>query len=643
MPYRTQDNKIDGVVLALQDINAIRGANEQLKKSAEFFRGVMNTVLEPLLVLDVDLRIIMVNEPFLRTFKVSREETVDKFLYTLGNGQWNIPKLRTLLEDVLPKHQAVRGFAVEHNFESIGPRTILLNARTLASVPEAEAMILLAMEDVTESAQAEAALRESEEKYRTLFESIDEGFCIIEAVEGGTDTPLDFRYVAANRAFETQSGVAGVVGKTVRQVFPDESDEWFETYAAILKTGKQIRFERNFGAQGRVMDFYACRIEDERHRRVALIFKDITGRKEAELALARLAAIVECSDDAIIGKNLDGIIQTWNAGAERLFGYKQQEAIGQSVTLLIPPERAYEEPAILERLRRGEHIQHYEAVRRHKDGRLLHVSLTISPIINAHGQIVGASKIARDITERKFTEAALMKSEKLAAAGRLAATLAHEINNPLQAVTNLMSLLGQSPGLSTHERAYAAMAEEELGRVVHLTQQSLSFYRESIYPVAVNLDTVLDGVLNLYAKRIEAKKIVVAKEYFSDGTTINTYPGEVRQVFSTLLLNAMDAVLVSGTIAIRVRQSFHWNNPASHGIRVTIADSGIGIAPDNTARIFEPFFTTKGEQGTGLGLWVANGIISRLGGSIRMRSSVLPGKSGTCFSIFLPNKIPKHT
>jgi two-component system CheB/CheR fusion protein len=92
-----------------------------------------------------------------------------------------------------------------------------------------------------------------------------------------------------------------------------------------------------------------------------------------------------------------------------------------------------------------------------------------------------------------------------------------------------------------------------------------------------------------------------------------------------------------------VRQSFHWNNPASHGIRVTIADSGIGIAPDNTARIFEPFFTTKGEQGTGLGLWVANGIISRLGGSIRMRSSVLPGKSGTCFSIFLPNKIPKHT
>jgi len=355
LPYRTQDNKIDGVVIALQDVDAIKSANEQLRKSAEFFRSVMNTVVQPLLVLDSELRVIMANEPFFAIFKVSPEETLHKF--------------RTLMEEVLPKRQTVRNFAVEHDFEDIGAKTMLLNAHTLSSTPDgAEPMILLAIEDITERSRSETALRESEERYRTLFESIDEGFCIIEKVEGGTEGQLDFRYVGANPAFEAQAGVGGVIGKTIRQAFPGEPEEWYETYDAVVKTGKPIRFERGLVTQGRVLDLYAARIEDEGHRRVAVIFKDITARKQAELALARLAAIVECSDDAIVGKDLNGVIESWNLGAERLFGYTEQEAIGQPVTLLFPPDRVSEEPAILERIRHGEHIEHYESVRRRKDG-----------------------------------------------------------------------------------------------------------------------------------------------------------------------------------------------------------------------------------------------------------------------------------
>ncbi len=509
LPYRTQDNKIDGVVLALQDIDAVKSANEQLAKSSAFFHGIIDTVREPLLVLDPEFRVISANESFLHIFRVSLEQTSNRLLYDLGNGQWKIPALRKLLERVLPEEEAVTDFQVDHDFESIGRRTMLLNARRLTQPDQSRPMILLAIEDITE-------------------------------------------------------------------------------------------------------------------------------RRRAETSLARVAAIVECSDDAIITKNLDGVIETWNRGAEKLFGYTAEEAVGRPVTMLMPPERVGEEPVILERIRRGEHIDHYESVRRRKDGRLLDVSLTISPIVDKHGQIVGASKIARDISERKLTEAALIKSEKVAAAGRLAATLAHEINNPLQAIANLVSIWGQSPGLDAQGQECAAMAENELRRVTHLTQQSLSFYRESAFPTPVNVQETIDSVLSIYNKRIEAKGIQVTRRDRLNGTAIRTYPGEIRQVFSTLLLNAMEAVDAGGAIAVRVRKASHSKSPTIQGVRVTIFDNGVGISESNVSRIFEPFFTTKGENGTGLGLWVASGIVDRSGGSILTRSSVHPDRHGTCFSIFLP-------
>ena len=509
LPYQTQDNKIDGVVLALQDIDAIKSARDQVARSADFFRGISDTVREPLLVLDGDLRVVSANESFLKTFKVSSEQTSNRLLYDLGNGQWQIPALRKLLERVLPEKEAVTDFEVEHDFETIGARTMLLNARTLVQPNRLQPMILLAIEDITE-------------------------------------------------------------------------------------------------------------------------------RKRAETAIARLAAVVECSDEAIIAKNLDGIIQSWNRAAERLFGYTAEEAIGHSVTMLMPPDRVHEESAILARIRRGEHIEHYESIRRRKDGRLFDVSLTISPVFNQAGQVVGASKIARDVSERKLTEAAMIKSEKLAAAGRLAATLAHEINNPLQAVTNLVNLWAQSPGLDALGRAHAAMAENELRRVNHLTQQSLSFYRESTEPTAVSVEETIDSILTIYDKRLETKKIDVIRRYQSNGATIQNYPGEIRQLFTTLLLNAMEAIPSRGTIAVRTREASARKNGAIRGIRVTISDTGVGIPAFNIPRIFEPFFTTKGENGTGLGLWVASGIVGRSGGSILTRSTTDSNKHGTCFSIFLP-------
>lgn len=185
------------------------------------------------------------------------------------------------------------------------------------------------------------------------------------------------------------------------------------------------------------------------------------------------------------------------------------------------------------------------------------------------------------------------------------------------------------------------MANQELGRVTHLTRQSLSFYRDASSPTAVNIEEVLDEVLSLYERRIHENGISIIKQYLS-GETVNSYPGEIRQVFSTLLVNAIEATDRTGNITIRVRNSSRWNSPRVPGIRIVVADAGVGIPANRRAHLFEPFFTTKGQRGTGLGLWVAQGIVNRLGGSVRMRSSVVPGKRGTCFSIFLPKQIPNE-
>jgi signal transduction histidine kinase len=156
----------------------------------------------------------------------------------------------------------------------------------------------------------------------------------------------------------------------------------------------------------------------------------------------------------------------------------------------------------------------------------------------------------------------------------------------------------------------------------------------------VNLEEVLESVLSLYARQIEAKHITVSKQYRVDGT-IQSYPGEIRQVFSTLLVNAMEATPKDGRFVLRASTSCDWRNPAIRGMRITLADTGGGISADNAIRIFEPFFTTKGERGTGLGLWVSHGVVHRLGGSIRVRSTTRAGKSGTAFSVFLPHRTRK--
>jgi PAS domain S-box-containing protein len=240
--------------------------------------------------------------------------------------------------------------------------------------------------------------------------------------------------------------------------------------------------------------------------------------------------------------------------------------------------------------------------------------------------------VAMDVTVRKMAEEALRSSEKLAATGRLAASIAHEINNPLAAVTNALYILRTSTQVPEPAMEYVKTAEAELARVVHITKQTLGFYRELGVPVMTSIPRLLDEVLSAYGTKIEKSHIGIHKQY--RGGQLAGFPGELRQVFSNLVLNALEAVTATGTVSVRVKQTHCALE--QQGIQITVADNGPGIPSANMPRIFEPFFTTKETKGTGLGLWVSQGIVEKHGGTIRVRSSVEAVHHGTCFVVFLP-------
>ena len=358
-------------------------------------------------------------------------------------------------------------------------------------------------------------------------------------------------------------------------------------------------------------------------------------RAEVELETAqRLAAIVESSDDAIISKDLTGKVRSWNPSAERIFGYRADEMIGQPITKIIPPELHADEARILGTIMRGERVDHFETVRVRKDGGRIEVSLTVSPLKDATGRIVGAAKIARDITQQKKTENALRTTERLASVGRLAATVAHEINNPLEAVTNLI-YLAKNADVREDVQKYLTSAQEELTRIFHITKQTLGFYRETKGATVIRLGPLITSLLSVFSSRARNRGIDLISEIRVD-SDVYAVPGEIRQVIANLLANSIDAVNTNGQIRIRMSPARQWGGEGRQGIRLTVADTGSGISKAARSRIFEPFFTTKTDIGTGLGLWVCKSIVETHGGSIQLRSDATPGRSWTVFSVFLP-------
>lgn len=364
---------------------------------------------------------------------------------------------------------------------------------------------------------------------------------------------------------------------------------------------------------------------------VILTFRDITDRRAAEEARRLLASIVDSSQDAIISRNLDGTITSWNKGAERLYGYHAEEMLNKSIAMLLPDETG---ESFLERekaLLNGD-LQHLESKRKCKDGRVIDVFLTVSAISDNAGRLTGIATIGRDITGQKQAQEALRTSEKLAVTGRMAATIAHEINNPLEAVMNLLYLIETETDASVGIHNFAMQAQTELDRVAHIARQTLAFYRDSTRPVNVDLREIVDSLLDIYKREIQDKGFVVQVE-IEDGLTVHGFSGELRQVFANLIRNAVEAMPAKGTLKIRGQKQLDGK------VRITVSDSGPGVPASIQERIFEPFFTTKGVNGTGLGLWVTQGIVQKHGGVITVASPANGQAGGAEFTILLPNEM----
>ena len=349
----------------------------------------------------------------------------------------------------------------------------------------------------------------------------------------------------------------------------------------------------------------------------------------SEAQFRKRAELLELATEAIMERDLEGVIRFWNSGCENLYGWQRSEVLGQDMHRLLEtvfpvPRGEVEEALHFTGSWQGNLIQTT------KDGR--EVVVAFRKTMNHEGNAVLG--VGRDITAQMRAEEALRENEKLAAMGRVAGIIAHEVNNPLAAITNIFYLLRNHESLDDDARRIAQMAEQELERVSHITKQTLSFYRESKWPIPVVLHELIDDVLDLQEREIRKRRIAVRKKY-TTSIPVNGFPVELRQVVMNLITNAIHAMPEGGQLSIHVRQAVD-GATQRRGTTMYICDTGVGIHAEDAKRLFEPFYSTKATKGTGLGLWISKGIVQKYGGAITFRCLRRGSESITCFRVFIP-------
>lgn len=514
-PIRNRDGQVVGSVLVFRDITKRRQAEREMEDARQYAESIVETVRQPLVVVDGDLQIHSANRSFYQTFGLTVEETEGTRLYDLGNGQWNLPELRSLLEEVLTEDSTIEDFEVEYSLPDAGPRTMLLNACKLHRADDHTQMILLGIEDITE-------------------------------------------------------------------------------------------------------------------------------RKQGQESMRRLAAVVESSDDAIISKTLDGIIRTWNAAAERIFGYSAEETVGQHISLLIPEERLDEEDRIIAQLRAGQRVEHFDTERQRSDGQIVQISLTISPIRDATGKVIGASKIARNIDERKRMEDELRRyAADLSEADRrkteFLATLGHELRNPLAPIRTGLEAIKMLRGDPEKLTVICDTMERQVQQMVRLIDDLLDVSRITqgkleLRTCRVNLNDVVRAAIEAVQPLIDDARHELAVDLSAQPIHVDGDPNRLAQVLSNLLNNSTKYTPSGGHIRLTVERQ-------DDKALITVMDDGLGIPLERQQDIFEMFTQIersleKSYSGLGIGLTLVKQLVEMHHGSIDVRSE--GANQGSEFCIRLP-------
>jgi PAS domain S-box-containing protein len=353
--------------------------------------------------------------------------------------------------------------------------------------------------------------------------------------------------------------------------------------------------------------------------------------------LKERADLLDLATEAILVRDMAGVVQFWNTGAEELYGWGRQEVLGRDIhgTLQTRPANAN---GNLQSVLLTDGRWEGNLIQATRDGREIIVASRQAIKTNADGTPAAILEINRDITSTLQTEEALRKAERLAAMGRVAGIIAHEINNPLEAIINAFYLLRDHQSLDDEAKAYARMGEEELHRVAHIVRQTLGFYRESQQPMAVSIPEILNNVVELQSRHLQVNGIAVEKSYETEALVFG-FPMELKQVFLNLIGNAVQAMAEGGRLRLRVREHTDAETQ-NRGLSVSICDTGSGIKPEHAKHLFEPFFSTKSIKGTGLGLWISKGIVQKYEGTIHFRSLRRSDGCATCFRVFLPGQVP---
>jgi PAS domain S-box-containing protein len=613
---------------AASDVTARKRAEEALHRY-ELLAGHSRDII--LFIRYNDGHILEANAAAMHAYGYSREELLSLTIQdlrapdtrVLTPGEMEIADRQGILFESVHLRKDGATFPVEVSSQG----ATIGGTRTLISV----------IRDITERKRAEEALRTKDAELEAII----------------TRTPFmltrctrDLRYKYVSRAYANMVGRTPdqIAGKPIIEIMGEKGFRTIRPHVEKVLRGETVEYEASIHFQGvgsrRLWVVYVPDT-DERGQITGWFTStfDITERKRVEEALReseeRFRSMYAKAAVGIQQLANDGRLLMVNEAFCRMLGYSESELLGRDVMDLTHPDDRAVNAAVRGPTLRGERDWH-EIEKRyiHRDGFPVWVHITSSVVRDTSGHPLYRVAIVQDVTQRKQAEEALLRSEKLASVGRMAASIAHEINNPLEAVTNVLFLAKALENLPEPARRYLEIADEELKRIAHITRQSLGFYRESSAPTPTSVTAVLESAVDLLQNKIKTKQALVEKQWDGD-VQITAMAGELRQVFSNFLVNSLDALDDEGIITLRVSTSTVLST-GNRQVRITVADNGKGISATTRQHLFEPFVTTKGAVGTGLGLWVSKQIIDKHGGTIRVRSSTDGNRRGTVVSVVLP-------